>query len=415
MEYASHSPPDARPAVRLASLDPESRLQFSTPLDPDREPNFDGFPASPAVFAIFPAGASGLAAPYLSQARDLERRLRRLLGPREGRRLNLRNSARRIDYQPVGSNFEAQWLLYQLNHFYYPDNFHRRLRLRPPAMVKIKLHNRFPRCYPTRLMTADGSLYYGPFPTRAAAERFTSDFLDLFKIRRCTPDLHPDPSHPGCIYSQMNMCLAPCFQGCTDEEYREETQRVIAFLDSGGETLVHDLDAGRSRASENLEFEQAARAHRKLEKAQEVIRARPALVRPVLQLDAVMVLPSSEDKTVTFFRIAGGEIRGPAPLSLAENVSSPISLDQRLQALLESLGGPPGSPGARTAHRDSQKSASPSLPPWEHLSLLARWYYSSFRVGELLQTSGAQPVPHSRLIRLCRKVLEGKPASRSQS
>lgn len=411
MEDASPSPPGALPAIHMASLDPECKLQYSASLDPSAEVCFDRFPSLPAIFAIFPAGESGLAAPYLSQARDLERRLRRLLGPREGRRLNLRDSARRIDYQPIGSAFEAQWLLYQLNRFYYPDNFHRRLRLRPPALVKVKLRNRFPRCYPTRRMTADGSLYYGPFRARAAAERFASDFLDLFKIRRCVPDLDPDPSHPGCIYSQMNMCLAPCFQGCTDEEYREEMQRVIAFLDSGGESLMRDLEAERSRASENLEFEQAARAHRKLEKAQEVIRARPPLAGPVSQLDAVMVLPSAEEKTVMFFRIAGGEIRGPAALSLAENVSSPVPLDQRLQALLESLAGQSDSTGARAV---PHKPAN-ALPPWEHLSLLARWYYSSFRTGEFVQTSGGRQVPHSRLIKLCRKLLDGKSALQSKS
>jgi len=46
-------------------------------------------------------------------------------------------------------------------------------------------------------------------------------------------DLHPDPSFPGCIYSEMKMCLAPCFKGCTDEEYYAEVNRVQAYFDSG--------------------------------------------------------------------------------------------------------------------------------------------------------------------------------------
>jgi hypothetical protein len=46
-----------------------------------------------------------------------------------------------------------------------------------------------------------------------------------------------------------------------------------------------------------------------------------------------------------------------------------------------------------------------SLPPWEHLSLLARWHYSSFREGELVMLNLNQAIPPSRLIRLCRKVL----------
>ncbi|MGH9350756.1 MAG: hypothetical protein ACRD2G_01115 [Terriglobia bacterium] len=393
MEDSSPSPPDT---TRLASPNPESGLRFSTPFEPGLETDFDRFPAVPAVFALFPSGEAGFAPPYLSQARDLQRRLRRLLGILHSRRLNLRGVTRRIEYQPVGSAFEAQWLLYQLNRLYYPEHFRRRLRLKPPALVKIKLRNRFPRCYPARRIIPDGSLYYGPFPTRAAAERFTSEFLDLFKIRRCVPDLDPDPSHPGCIYSQMKMCLAPCFQGCTDEEYREETNRVIAFLDSGGETLERDLEMERNRESDHLEFELAARAHRKLEKAREVMRLRPALMKPISRLHAVMLLPSAEEKAVVFFRIVAGGIRGPVSLSLAENVSPPVSLDERLQTLLASLAGEMGSPPGQAG------GAITPLPPWEHLSLLARWYYSSFRTGELMLLADGQAIPHSRLIKLCR-------------
>ncbi|MGH9403125.1 MAG: hypothetical protein ACRD2P_13555 [Terriglobia bacterium] len=409
MEDASPSPPDT---TRLAPPNPQSGLQFSVPFDPGLDTDFEPFPAAPAVFALFPGGNSGFAPPYLSQAHDLRRRLRRLLGTLLSRRLNLRDVTRRIEYQPVGSAFEAQWLLYQLNCLYYPDHFRRRLRLKPPALVKIKLRNRFPRCFPARRMIPDGSLYYGPFPTRAAAERFTSEFLDLFKIRRCVPDLNPDPSHPGCIYSQMKMCLAPCFKGCTDEEYQQETRRVIDFLDSSGESLERDLAAERDLASESLEFELAARAHRKLEKARDVMRLRPAIMKPVSRLHAVMLLPSAEEKAVVFFRIVAGKIRGPVSLSLAENVSSPVSLDERLQTLLASLAGETEPPSGSTGHAGQTGRAtatkSPPLPPWEHLTLLARWYYSSFRAGDLMPLADGQAIPHSRLIKLCRKVVEKK-------
>jgi hypothetical protein len=37
-----------------------------------------------------------------------------------------------------------------------------------------------------------------------------NDSLDFFKMRRCVDDLNPDPKFPGCIYSEMKMCLAPC-------------------------------------------------------------------------------------------------------------------------------------------------------------------------------------------------------------
>lgn len=381
------------------------RLECSAPFDPDSAADFSLFPAIPAVFALFPHEQPGAGPePYLSHTRDLRRRLSRLLRvpDHNSKRLNLRVITRRIEYQYAGSGFEAQWFLFQLNRFYYPRRFRRRLRLKPPALIKINLQNRFPRCYPVSRIAADGALYYGPFPSRAAAERFAEAFLDLYKIRRCLPNLNPDPAHPGCIYSQMKMCLAPCFRGCTDEEYQEELRRVIDFLETEGMALVAEIEAERDRASAALEFERAGRAQRRIEKAREAIRFRPPLVKEIYRLHAIIVLPGRERQGVTFFRVVAGRICGPAALSLTENVSSPVPLDRQIQELLDPL---KTEGEAHCASGPDPQRARPRLPPWEHLSLLARWYYSSFRTGEILMMTPDQELPHARLVRLCRKVM----------
>ncbi len=372
------------------------RLQSSLGFDSESDEKllFETIPAKPAVFALYPeANLAPPAPPYIGRTVDLRRRLRRLLAmPKTASKLlNLRDFTRRIEFQLVGSGFEAQWLLYGLNRAYYPGNYRQRLRLKPPALLKINLRNRFPRCFPTRRLSNDGSLYYGPFPSRAAAERFAAEFLDLFLIRRCVEDLVPDPSHPGCIYSQMNMCLAPCFAGCTDADYQQEVSRVVSFLDAEGQPLVRGLQAERAQASEALEFERAAKLHRRIEKVQGVLRQKPGIARNLSQLHAVLVARSAEANRVVFYRISGGEVRGPAEFSFDENDPSPLPLDQRLHAALDPLVRPEEGPAVS--------------PPWEHLSLLARWYFSSFRQGELLLLPPSQEIPHARLIRLCRKVL----------
>jgi excinuclease UvrABC nuclease subunit len=379
-------------------------LRFTTPFEAGAEADalLEGLSSCSAVFALFPESREGVpSAPYLGRTRDLRRRLARLLSVRRpiSKMLNLRELTARIEYEPVGSAFEGTWRLYQLNRHYYSRQYRERLRLKPPALLKLKMQNRFPRCYPTRRMAKDHSLYYGPFPSLAVAERFAGEFLDFFKIRRCVEELNPDPSHPGCIYSQLHMCLAPCFAGCSDSEYQGEVQRVVEFLDTQGKSLQRSLEAERAQASEQLEFEQASKIHHRIEKLDEVLRLRSDLVRNLRDLHAVMVLPGAEAKSVVFFRVMGGDIRGPTALSLDENVSNPIPLDRQLHDLMESLGGEASGP------------APP--PPWEHLSLLARWYYSSFRQGELVMLNPDQTIPHSRLIRICRKVLapEGEGAS----
>jgi excinuclease UvrABC nuclease subunit len=373
-------------------------LRFDIPFAADAEGNGcqDNLPASPAVFILFSAPREGAPpAPYIGRTSDLRRRLTRLLSVRKqnSRMLNLREVTSRIEYEPVGSAFEGMWLLYLLNRHYFARQYRDRLRLKPPTLLKLKMQNRFPRCYPTRRMINDGSLYYGPFASTALAERFAGEFLDFFKIRRCVEDLNPDPSHPGCIYSQLHMCLAPCFAGCTDADYQGEVQRVVEFLDSQGKSLLRNLESARDQASASMEFEQASKVHQKIEKLNDLLRQRSDLVRNLRDLHAVMVLPGAEAKAVVFFRIIAGELRGPVTLSLDENVPDPKPLDRQLHDLMNTL------------QEDAQQSARANAPPWEHLSLLARWYYSSFRQGELVMLNPEQAIPHSRLIRICRKIL----------
>jgi len=339
---------------------------------------------------------------------------------------SLRGFARRVEWQVVGSAFEAQWLNYLLNKQYYPRQYRARLRLKPPPLLKLNLRNRFPRCYATRRLLKDDSYYYGPFPSLVAAEHYAAEFLDFFKIRRCVEELDPNPSHPGCIYSEMKMCLAPCYAGCTDDEYQSEVGRVAEFLDGQGKAVLRTLEEERARASEALEFEQAAKTHAKLERITALIRQKSELARNLDNLHALVMQKGAEEKSVCFFRVWRGELRGPVTLSLDENVPSPLPLDRQLHSLLDSLGGDAWlaqrealrSAGLETspiAELRSAPAAAPvitaphsapaAVPPWEHLSLLARWYYSSFREGELVMLNAQQTIPHSRLIRICRKIL----------
>jgi excinuclease ABC subunit C len=218
------------------------RLEFTPERDAEA---FAAAPAAPAVFLL--RGADERAEPYVSKTANLRRRLQRLLGPVEERtkKLNLRDRVRGIEYAPTGSDFESGFLLYSVLRAAFPKTYSDRMRFRFAPLVKLHLENEYPRAsITTRLGRLGGrSLYYGPFISRVAAEKFMNDSLDFFKMRRCVDDLHPDPKFPGCIYSEMKMCLAPCFKGCSDEEYVVEVNRVQAYFDSAGDSLARELSA----------------------------------------------------------------------------------------------------------------------------------------------------------------------------
>jgi excinuclease UvrABC nuclease subunit len=350
----------------------------SIPFSPDCGPDFFAqFPAAPAVFLL--RGTDASAEPYAGKTTNLRRRLQRLLAPPESqsKRLNLRERVATIEYTLTGSDFESGLLLYKILREEFPKSYQKRLRLRPAPLIRFNLENEYPRAYITTKLGRLGgkSLYYGPFRSRATAEKFLNDSLDLFKMRRCTFDLNPDPKFPGCVYSEMKMCLAPCFKGCTDEEYAAEVGRVQAYLDSGGQTLIAEMESERERLSAALDFEAAGHQHTRIAKLKSILFAWDDLCGRLDQLDAVIVQPSAnaESKSVSLFRFRHGELTGPYDL-LVEAESESESLEQRVRKMLKE---DEFVPAARSATQFM-----------EELAILKRWYYRSHKVGEIIVAGG---------------------------
>ena len=376
------------------------RLEFA----PERDGEiFAAIPQSPAVFLLH--GAAAAAEPYVSKTANLRRRLQRLLGPVEERtkKLNLRDRVREIEYSPTGSDFESGFLLYAVLRAAFPKTYAARMRFRFAPLVKLHLQNEYPRASTTtRLGRLGGrSIYYGPFISRVAAEKFMNDSLDFFKMRRCVDDLHPDPKFPGCIYSEMKMCLAPCFKGCTDEEYATEVNRVQAYFDSGGDSLARQLSTERETASARLAFEEAAATHVRVEKLKPIVSQLPEIVQRLDRLSALMIQPSHIAGSVTFFRVECGRIAGPIPFGIqsAEHAKSQ-SMESRVQQALDF-------PPAKT------KGA---LETMEHLALLKRWYYRGSRMGEIFFADAKGELPMRRIVRGISRVFRGeKPETEASS
>ncbi len=364
--------------------------------DPARDAEVFAYaPAAPAVFLL--RSDDPRAEPYVSKTWNLRSRLHRLLGPPEhGRRLNLRDRVRAIEFTPTGSDFESGFLLYRALRSAFPKTYSDRLRLRFAPLLKLHLENEYPRASITNRLGRLGgkSLYYGPFSSRAAAEKFANDSLDFFKMRRCVDDLHPDPEFPGCIYSEMKMCLAPCFKGCTDDDYHAEVARVQTYFDTSGDSLVREITQQRDQASTHLEFENAAALHATAEKLKPVLGQLPEIVRRIDQLTAIMVQPCATPASVAFFPIDAGLIAGPLRFSIqASEHTKSQSMESRVQATLATLPPP------------STKSA---LETMEHLALLKRWFYRGTRTGEIFFADPKLGLPLRRLVRGIARVYRGE-------
>jgi excinuclease ABC subunit C len=355
-------------------------------------------PTTAAVFSL--RGTQG--EPYLNRTPNLRRRLTRLLTPslEQTKRLQLAGLVRSIAWTETASEFSAQWLLYCASVAAFGDHAAKRLHLRAPHFLRMGMRNRYPRMWVTNSITSSAmDDFFGPWPSRNAAERYAEEALDLFLLRRCFPDLEPDPEFPGCIYSEMKKCLAPCFGGCSVERYAEEAAVVHEFFATGGQTLLASIARERDQASGGLDFEAAAAAHARHGKVASVTATVPDIARTLASQHAVLVQPSPVPDEVELYLLQRGTFSGPALFSvlgmrlpneqsgsssLFAHPAAPVAMpigpeteaartpDQRLQQALETL---------RATHVPATKQELS-----DHQSLLARWYFrpQAKREGELV-------------------------------
>lgn len=399
----------------------------------------DALPRVAAVFALY--GEDAKAEPYIGRTPNLRGRLERLLQPsaKHPRRLQLAGRVRRIEWRRTGSEFESLLFQFEMLRGVYGAKALERMHLRAPAFLRYLGSNRYPRIAVTqRPSQREADWAYGPFASRAAAERFADEALKLFLLRRCVEELEPDPGHPGCVYSEMKMCLAPCYRGCTDERYGEEAAAVESFLATRGESRLVVLRGERERASESLEFEQAATLHAQVQKVEAVRALAPELVQPVSRLRAMVFQASSAPDEVAVFLFEDGRLRGPVGFStlgmrIQNEQSGSTSLfaqPMALEAVPEKQGSGvrgQGSEGERQGSgaaeaatevrvaRDVLESRMEAVLEalradggeadatgrQGHLALLKRWYYRPEvrRVGEVFFPDGEGRWPVRTMLR----------------
>lgn len=116
----------------------------------------------------------------------------------------------------------------------------------------------WPRVGMYRGPRAEAGRYFGPFPSALAVRETISRMHKLFGLRSCEDSVFRNRSRP-CLQHQIGRCSAPCVGRVSEADYSAAVRRAVLFLEGHSDEIVDELASDMERASERLEFEEAAR------------------------------------------------------------------------------------------------------------------------------------------------------------
>ncbi len=98
--------------------------------------------------------------------------------------------------------------------------------------------------------------YFGPYTDSRAMYCTLETLGKIFPLKKCkTPKFKSRP----CLYYDIGQCCAPCQKLISSDDYKKILKDVELFLSGRQSELLKVLETEMKRASENLEFEKAAR------------------------------------------------------------------------------------------------------------------------------------------------------------
>lgn len=177
--------------------------------------------------------------------------------------------------------------------------------------IKVTVGEDYPRILFSRTMKKDKSKYFGPYSS-AAAVKDTIDLLNkLYQLRTCNRNLPRDIGlDRPCLNYHIKQCLAPCQQYVSREEYREQINGALEFLNGNYNMILKNLEEKMKAAAEALEFEEAARYRDLYQSVKSVSQKQKITDNVGEDKDIIALYQDEREAVVQVFFVRDGKLIG---------------------------------------------------------------------------------------------------------
>ena len=177
--------------------------------------------------------------------------------------------------------------------------------------LKVTVQEDYPRVLLARSMQKDRAKYFGPYTSVSAVKDSLDLLRKLYHIRTCNRNLPKDiGKERPCLYYHIKQCKAPCQGYISAEEYQEQVEGVLDFLNGDYKKKIKELETKMLEASEEMRFEEAAEYRDLLQSVQKIGERQKITASKGLNRDIIAMASDTEDAVVQVFFVRDGKMIG---------------------------------------------------------------------------------------------------------
>lgn len=276
-------------------------------------PKTSDIPAQPGVYKWRDGEGRVI---YVGKAKNLRNRLTNYFQPLyqlHPRTQTMVLTARNLEWTVVGTELESLTLEYtwikefdpRFNVVFRDDKTY--------PYLAISSGERVPRVWVTRSRKRRDTRYFGPYAKVWDLRHSLDRLLKTFPVRTCSQNVYhkAEITHRPCLLASIGKCSAPCIGRISVEEHRKMCEQLVGVLTGRiGKSYIAQLTREMKEASDELEFEKAARLRDQIQMLSTVVEQNAVVFDSDVDADFFGVDSDELEASVHAFYVRAGSIRG---------------------------------------------------------------------------------------------------------
>ncbi len=176
--------------------------------------------------------------------------------------------------------------------------------------IKVTVNETYPRIISTRRVLRDKARYFGPFTSGSAVNTTIEYLRNKYLIRDCNYRIDKGEITRPCISYDIKRCKAPCIGAVSVEEYNENVNKAVEFLNGHTALDIRELEEKMLKYSEELEFEKANEIKLQIEDIKFVTQKQKITLTNDEDKDYIALARNENDVIVSVFFVREGKLLG---------------------------------------------------------------------------------------------------------